>query len=59
NRSVPINIEGIIAMQRSVRLSNCVAFFIFIAIKQSIKVSETGFCASRKSEPIFCMGGQA
>ena len=43
NRFVPINIEGIIAMQRSVRLSISVAFSIFAAIEQSMKVSERDF----------------
>ena len=43
SKSIIIDILRITAMQRSMKLLFCVAFFIFAAIEQSMKVSERDF----------------
>ena len=55
NKSIIINILGMIAMHRSIKLSFCLAFFHFCGKRTINEGFRTRFYDSRKSEPIFIL----
>ena len=55
NKSIIINILGMIAMYRSIKLSFCLAFFHFCGKRTINEGFRTRFYDSRKSEPIFML----
>lgn len=55
NKSIIINILGMIAMHRSIKLSFCLAFFHFCGKRTINEGFRTRFYDSRKSDPIFIL----